>query len=296
MIPLPSQPKVTGKKDNEANFIIEGLYPGYGTTVGNSLRRVLLSSLPGAAVTQVKIKDVMHEFSTIPGVLEDVATIILNVKQLRFKIYSNEPQTTMLKVKGEKEVKGSDFELPSQLELVNKDAHIATLTDKKAKLEMEIQVEQGIGYIPVERRKRGKLAIGVILLDAIFTPVRKVSFRVENMRVGERTDFDRLFLEVETDGTISPEECFFTATQILNQHFEYLGSKFEKKEESLDTNVEELRLSARTLNTLLQNNIKTAKDIIRKNEASILELKGMGKKGLKEIKKALKKLDLEIRA
>jgi len=230
MIPLPLQPKVIEKKGNKAIFEIEALYPGYGVTIGNSLRRVLLSSLSGAAVTQMKIKGIPHEFSTIPGILEDVIQIMLNLKQLRFKIYTEEPQKAFLKTKGEKEVKGSDFEIPAQLELVNKDCHIATLTDKKAELEIEIQIEKGIGYSPREARKKEKLGIGNIPLDAIFTPVRKVAFRVENMRVGERTDFGRLFLEVETDGTISPETAFFQATDILVKHFSLFSETFKPEE------------------------------------------------------------------
>lgn len=219
MIPLPSQPKIIEKKDNSAIFVIEALCPGYGVTIGNALRRVLLSSLPGAAVTQVKIKGVQHEFATIPGVLEDMVTILLNLKQLRFKLYTEEPQKATLKVKGEKEVKGSDFDLPSQVELANKDAYLATLTDKKAEIEMEIIIEKGLGYEPVEIRKKGKLELGTIAIDAIFTPVRKVSYRVENMRVGEKTDFDRLLLELETDGTVTPEEALRQALEILISHF-----------------------------------------------------------------------------
>jgi DNA-directed RNA polymerase subunit alpha len=309
MVPLPLQPKVIEKKDNKATFEIEALYPGYGITLGNSLRRVLLSSLPGAAITQVKIKGVQHEFSTIPHVLEDVITILLNLKKLRFKLYGEEPQRATLKVRGEREVKGKDFELPTQLELVNKDSPIATLTDKKAELEMEIQVERGLGYEPVERRKKGKLEIGVIALDAIFTPIKKVGFRVENMRVGERTDFDRLFLEVETDGTITPEEAFFQACQILTQHFTLIAQPFQpkeevpekkevKKEEKVEVekiSVEDLKLSTRTLNALLKNNIKTVGGILRRSEESLLGLEGMGEKGVKEIKRKLKKLGLELK-
>jgi len=230
MIPLPLLPKIIKKEKNKITFEIEALYPGYGVTIGNSLRRVLLSSLPGAAVTQVRIKGVHHEFSTIPGVLEDVISILLNLKQLRFKIFTDEPQKAILKVKGEKEVKGSDFELPSQIELVNKGAHICTLTEKKASLEMEIQIEKGRGYEKAEQRKRGKLEIGTIDLDAIFTPIRRVSYRTENMRVGERTDFDRLFLELETDGTISPEEPFSQASEILVKHFSLFAEAFKPKE------------------------------------------------------------------
>lgn len=230
MIPLPSQPKITEKKDNLAVFEIEGLYPGYGVTIGNSLRRVLLSSLPGAAVTQVKIKGAQHEFSTLPGVMEDVITILLNIKQLRFKLHTEEPQRAKLSIKGAKTVKASAFDVPTQVELINKDAHIATLTSKSASLEMEILIEAGMGYEPVETRKVGKLEIGTIALDAIFTPVRKVSYRVESMRVGERTDFDRLIVELETDGTLTPEEVFSQATDLLVQHFAMLRDAFKAEE------------------------------------------------------------------
>jgi len=230
MIPLPSQLKIVEKKDNSAIFEIAGLYPGYGVTIGNSLRRVLFSSLPGAAVTQVKIKGVQHEFSTIPGVMEDVITILLNIKQLRFKLHTDEPQRATLSVKGIKTVKASTFEMPSQLELVNKDAPLATLTAKSSSLDIEILVEKGLGYEPVESRKMGKLEIGTIAVDAIFTPVRKVSFRVENMRVGERTDFDKLILELETDGTLTPEKVFSQAADILVKHFVLLEESFKEAE------------------------------------------------------------------
>jgi len=268
----------------------------------------LLSSLPGAAVTQMKIKGVQHEFSTIPGVLEDVITIGLNIKLLRFKMYTEEPQKARLKIKGEKEVKGSDFELPSQVELINKHSHIATLTDKKAELDIEIQIEKGMGYVPVERRKKEKLEIGVIALDAIYASMKRVSFNVENMRVGDRTDFDRLSLEIETDGTISPEEAFLQSSEILVKHFSLLsesitltkeekksGAKKDTEEEATKIKVEELKLSQRTINALVENNIKTLGGILKKSEKSISELKGMGEKGIKEIKRVLKKKGLEIK-
>ena len=235
MINLPHVPKVVKKEGHKAVFEIEALHPGYGITIGNSLRRVLFSSLEGAAVTQMKIKGVLHEFSTIPGVLEDVITIMINLKQLRFKLFSDEPQKATLKIKGEKEVKGSDFKLPSQVELVNKNCHIATLNSKSADLEMEIQIEKGIGYLSRETRKKTagslpeKLEIGAILLDANFTPVKRVSSRIENMRVGERTDFDRLFLEIETDGIIEPEQAFYQASEILINHFSLIAEAFQPK-------------------------------------------------------------------
>jgi len=228
MIPLPKKPKIIKKEKNKATFEIEALYPGYGVTIGNALRRVLLSSLEGAAVTQMRIKGVSHEFTTIPGVMEDVVTIMLNVKKLRFQMFTDEPQIGKLKVKGEKEVKGADFELPTQVKLVNPDCHIATLTSKNAELEMEIQIEKGVGYLARERRKKERTPIGTILIDAIFTPVKRVGFQVENMRVGERTDFDRLFLEIETDGILTPEDAFVKASEILAEHFNFLKEGFEK--------------------------------------------------------------------
>ena len=225
-----SSPKIIKQKDNWAQFEVSGLYPGYGVTIGNSLRRVLLSSLPGAAVVQVKIKGIQHEFSTIPGVLEDVITIIMNLKQLRFKIYTEDIVSASLSVKGEKDIKGSDFKFPSQVEIINKNALVATLTDKKAKLEMEIFIKKGIGYEPVERRQKEKLEIGVIALDAIFSPIKKVSYKVENMRVGERTDFDRLTLEIETDGAITPMNALARASEILIEHFSLFFKTFKEEE------------------------------------------------------------------
>lgn len=219
MISLPLPPKVIQKGKHQAIFEIQGLYPGYGVTIGNALRRVLLSSLEGVAVTEVKIKGVSHEFSTIPGVLEDVIMIILNLKNLRFKIHEGTSQKVELKVKGEKEVKGSDFEIFAQIELSNPELHIATITDKKAELTMELTIEKGIGYEPKDQRKIKKPEIGSIIMDAIFTPIKEVSFNVESMRVGERTDFDKLSLEIKTDGTITPEEAFYQACEILIKHF-----------------------------------------------------------------------------
>jgi DNA-directed RNA polymerase subunit alpha len=309
MIPLPNPPKIVEEKKNFICFMIEGLYPGYGVTIGNALRRVLLSSMEGAAVIQAKIKGVQHEFSTLPGVLEDVVEICLNLKKMRFKIYSDEPVLATLKIKGEKEVKGSDFKLPSQLELVNKDIHIATLTDKNANLEMEILVKKGIGYEPVEARKKEKLEIGTIALDGVYTPIRNVNYRVENMRVGERTDFNRLFVEIETDGTITPKEAFLKAIEILIKHFSLLFEK-EKKEEKKKTKrdkkakkedfsklpIEQLGLSLRTANALSNAHIKTLSGLLRKKEEDLLALEGLGKKGIEEIKKSLKKLGLELKS
>lgn len=312
MISLPLPPKVTQKKKSQAVFEIEGLYPGYGVTIGNSLRRVLLTSLQGAAVTQIKIKGAPHEFSTIPGVLEDTMMILLNIKNLRFKVFEDGPQKVSLKVKKEGEVKGSDFECPSQVQLVNPDLHIATITDKKTELEIEIQVEKGIGYVQKDQLKKVgvRAEIGAIAVDAIFTPIRNVNFRVESMRVGDRTDFDRLSLEIETDGTITPEEAFFEASEILIKHFNIIFSgkagedvqeaEISGVEEKTETDVnkipvEELKLTGRTLGALLNNGIKTVGGIMKKSEESLAALDGMGEKALSEVKRKIKKLGLELK-
>jgi DNA-directed RNA polymerase subunit alpha len=229
-IPLPLKAKIAKKEENRAVFEIDGCYPGYGMTLGNAFRRVLLSSLPGAAITSVKIKGVSHEFSTIPHILEDVIHIILNLKQIRFKVNSPEslPLKIELKASGEKDVKAKDIKLSSEIEIINKDIHIAALTDKKAKLEMEIEIQSGLGYVPVEQRRKEKLDIGAIAVDAIFSPVKKINYEIENMRVGDRTDFNRLMIDIETDGSITPEEAFRKSADILVDHFVLFAS--EKKE------------------------------------------------------------------
>ena len=231
MIPLPTSIKTKNISNNNSVFEIESLYPGYGVTLGNAIRRVLLSSLSGAAVTEVKIKDAPHEFATLKGVKEDVLHILMNIKQLRFKIFTEDPQTATLVVKGEREVTGKDFELPADLKLANPDLHIATLTDKSAQLEIEIKVEKGMGYVFED--KEIKRSVGVIGMDAIFTPIKKVNYVVENMRVGKRTDFDKLSLEVETDGTITPEEALSQSLDVLVSQFQYILENIavaEKKE------------------------------------------------------------------
>jgi DNA-directed RNA polymerase subunit alpha len=317
MIPLPQKPKITKKEANRITVEIQDLYPGYGITIGNSLRRILLSSLEGAAITQVKIKNVPHEFSTLPGVAEDIILILLNLKKLRFKMFGNESQTAILKVSGEKEIKASDFKLPSQVEIINQDASIATLTGKKSSLEMEIRIERGVGYEIVDQRKEEKTEIGVMAVDSVYSPIVKVAYKVEDMRVGERTDFDRLVIEIETDGTMDPEEAFFKACEILHQHLalflekeKEINKKKEEKEEkekkeekeseeaeidSLKIKIEDLKLSERVINVLIENKIKTVAGLVKKNEDDVLAFKGMGEKGVQEIKKALKKLDLGLK-
>ena len=232
-ISLPLKPKIIKKGDNHAIFEIDNCYPGYGITIGNSFRRVLLSSLPGAAIISIKIKGVSHEFSTIPNVLEDVIQIILNLKQIRFKVHTNITSVTAeLKASGEKEVKAKDIKTPSDIEIINKDAHIATLTNSKAKLEMEIEVGTGLGYVPVEQKGKQKLEIGAIALDAIYTPIKRVNYEVENMRVGDKTDFNRVKIDIETDGSITPEQAFDRAAEILLEQFGVFTTvpKVEKEE------------------------------------------------------------------
>lgn len=201
-------------------FEIEGLYTGYGQTMGNALRRALLSSLPGAAVTYVKIKNAPHEFTTLPGVMEDIVEITMNLKKLRFRMFTDEPQVLLLKAKGEKVVTGGDIKVNSQVEVVNPEQPIATLSDKNAELEMEITVERGLGYFPVESRRQERFAVGLIGVDAFFSPVLRVNYAVENMRVGERTDYNRLRLEIETDGSISPSAALHKTASALKDHFE----------------------------------------------------------------------------
>jgi len=221
--------KTVSETEKEGVFEIEGLYTGYGLTLGNALRRVLLSSLPGAAITRVKIKGAEHEFSTVPGVKEDIVEITLNLKRIRFKLHVNEPQVLTLKVKGENKTTAADIAANANVEIINPDAPIATLTSKNAELNMEITVEKGLGYVPVEARKTEKLPIGTVLIDAIFTPITKINFTIENMRVGERTDYNRLRIDIKTDGSISPSNALHKAANVLKDHFEKI-SAIEVKE------------------------------------------------------------------
>jgi DNA-directed RNA polymerase subunit alpha len=224
----PESPKYTELAPNHGKFEILGCYPGYGTTLGNALRRVVLSSLAGAAARSVKIKGVSHEFSTIEGVMEDVVQIILNLKQVRFKLHGDEEGVVKvsLKSKGEGPVTASMIKTTSNVEIVNGDQVIATVTDKKTELEMEIEIDRGLGYVPVESRERDdEREIGVIAIDAIYTPVKRVNYEVENMRVGKRTDYDKITLEIVTDGSVTPEEAFEKSVSILVGQFSSLATK-----------------------------------------------------------------------
>lgn len=216
--------KTVSEDAGKGVFEIEGLYAGYGLTIGNALRRTLFSSLPGAAVTYIKIKNAPHEFSSLPGIKEDLVDLSLNFKKLRFRIHADEPQVLTLKVKGEKTVTAGDIKTSSLVEIVNPEEKLATLTSKDAELDMEITVERGLGYSAVESRKDKKLTVGLIAIDAFFSPVKKVNYTVENMRVGERTDYNRLRLEIETDGTISPSSAIHKSANILNDHFQKVSA------------------------------------------------------------------------
>ncbi|MGC8881018.1 MAG: DNA-directed RNA polymerase subunit alpha [Minisyncoccia bacterium] len=311
MFQLFSNFKIQEQNKFFGRFEIEGLYPGYGITLGNALRRVLLSSIEGAAVTSFKIEGVPHEFSTIEGVKETVIDIMLNLKKLRVKLFDNQPQILKMSVKGEKEVFARDFEPNPLVEILNPDLKIATLTDKKAKIEMEATVEKGLGYSEVEERKKEKLSIGTIAIDAIFSPVMRVNFWVENMRVGERTDYNRLFIEIETDGSVTPQEALIKAANILDEHFSLLKEKASfslptgKEEEVLkrekikrepkDISIEELNLSNRTKNALLNNGIKTLAGLLRYRQETLAQLEGLGDKAIEEIKKVLKDLTYTLK-
>ncbi len=298
---LPSHTRVVSEESSKGVYEIDNLYPGYGNTLGNSLRRILLSSLPGAAVTQVKIDGVSHEFSTMEHVSEDVVTILLNIKQLRFHLEGDEPQTATIDVKGIKEVKGKDVKCPTQLEVVNKDHHIATLTNKSAHFVAELTVERGLGFVPSEELTRQKVPVGTIVLDAIFTPMRRVNYEVENMRVGDRTDYNRLRITLETDGTLSPRDAYLRALSIMREHVERMASFQEEgggeefREEESVSSLSSMHLSPRVQNALLEAGIATPETLAQKTESELLELEGVGQKALEDIKKALSKAGFSLR-
>lgn len=306
--------RVEVDKDNVSptfgRFTTEAFERGFGTTIGNALRRVLLSSLTGAAVTTVKIEGVLHEFSTIPGVTEDVTSIILNVKGLRLALHTDKPKTIRLKKKGPGEAKGSDIIHDADITILTPDLHIATL-DKDATLDMEMTVKHGRGYVPAERNKEEGLPIGVIAIDSIFSPIKRVNFQVENARVGRMTDYDKLTLEIWTDGTISPRDALSTAASILRDHLDIFINPEERVEgkaeagpeeaqreinKNLYRSVNELELSVRAANCLKNANIKTIADLVQKTEAEMLKTKNFGKKSLNEIKEILSEMGLSLGA
>ncbi len=317
---LPSQPKIVKEEGTLGVYEIDGLYPGYGHTLGNSLRRIILSSLPGNAITKVKIKGVDHEFSAITGVKEDVITILLNIKKMRMKSTVEEPLTINLKAKGAKTVYAKDLDVPGQIEILNPDQIIATLTDKSSELEIEMISEKGLGFVSKEALHKDRVEIGAITLDAIFSPIKRANYEVENMRVGDRTDFNRLRMIVETDGTINPREALEKSIgTMINQLKAIVGfkddepvktetdettqsdssdSKQEIKEidtELLKTRVDSLNLSQRTIKSLTAANIRTLGGLARKKESDIMDVDGLGAKGMQEIKKMLAEYGITLR-
>lgn len=317
-ITLPSKPKVLSEDGFKGTYEIDSLYPGYGHTLGNSLRRIILSSLFGAAITTVKIEGASHEFSTLEGVKEDVITILLNLKKARFKLSSMEAQTVTLSVKGAKNVTAGDIKVSGQVEVLNPEQHIATLTDKNSSLDIEIVVAKGFGYVSKEVHQKEKVDIGTIAVDAIFTPIRRVNYDVDNMRVGDRTDYNRLSITIETDGTITPRRALEASIEIMvNQLKSVIGfvekAEVEAKEiaaeskevapkkdladnDFLKTRVENLDLSTRTNNALSNANIRTIGGLARKTEEDLLEIDGLGDKGIQEIKRALGAHDITLKA
>jgi DNA-directed RNA polymerase subunit alpha len=311
---LPSKPRIVSEEDHSGVYEIDGLYPGYGNTLGNSLRRIILSSLPGAAISSIKIDGVSHEFSTIKGVKEDVINILLNLKQVRIKLTGTETATLRLKVKGEGVVTAKDITTVGQAEILNPDQVIATITDKSGEIDMEIFVEVGLGFVTREARDKNKVDIGTIALDTIFSPIRRVNYEVENMRVGDRTDFNRLRISIETDGTITAREALEKSISIMiNQLKAIVGFKEEEElspiqsssddiseetepdDELLKTRIENLNLSVRTLNALSNANIRTVGGLVIKKESDILDIPGMGQKGLSEIKKVLQEYNINLK-
>ena len=303
-IHLPEIKKVK-TEGNLALFAIEPLYPGYGMTLGNSLRRVVLSSLPGAAVTAVKIDGVSHEFSTIPNVKEDVVEILLNLKRLCVKSFSDEEQVLILEASGPGVVTAKQINKNSNVEVVNPDNVIATLDNKNSKLKMELTIGTGRGYVPVEKRDGGKLGIDVIAVDALYSPIKRVRYNVESTRVGQMTNLDRLMFEVETNGVITPEEAVAQASEILVDHFLVLSGKevvsrkcelieAETIDPGNDILIEEINLSPRTTNALINNDIKTIADILKLNDNELRTLKGFGSKAFDEVREKVAELGLTV--
>ena len=317
-VALPSKPKVVSEEGFHGIYEIDGLFPGYGHTLGNSLRRIILSSLPGAAITQVKIDGVEHEFSTISGVKEDVITILLNLKRVRLSSDSAEPIKINLKKSTPGVVVAGDIETPTQVTILNPEQPICEITNKSTKLNIEITVERGMGYVSREVHQRDKVEVGSIALDAVFTPIRRANYEVENMRVGDRTDYNRLRLVIETDGTLTPKQAVEHSIEIMihqlkavvgfredqqadvsaesketNEH-ETSDVPSEPDQEVLKTRVETLDLSTRTLQALEDASIRTLGGLVRKKKDDILALDGVGPKGFEEIETLLSKMGLSL--
>jgi DNA-directed RNA polymerase subunit alpha len=294
--------EVRERRDNYAKFVIEPLERGFGITLGNSLRRVLLSSIPGAAVTYVKIDGVLHEFSTIPGIVEDTTNLLLNLKGLPIKLNSDEPKVLTLSVGGAKEVTASDITPDADVEILQPDYHIATMTAKSAKLQMEIGVEKSRGYVTADKQKNVEHMIGLIPMDSIFSPIRKCNFTVDDTRVGQSVDFDRVTIELETNGSITPDDALSTAATILQDQLD-LFVNFTQEEKppaaaptsEWDVPVETLNLSVRSFNCLKRAGISKVSELLDMTEDEIIKMRNFGKKSLDEIKQVLEERGLSLR-
>ncbi len=318
---LPSKLSVIKEEGTKGVYEIDGLYPGYGHTLGNSLRRIILSSLRGAAITSLKIDGAAHEFSVLDGVKEDVITILLHLKQVRFRLFTDEPQTVTLSIKGPKSVTAGDIKASGQVEVLNKDLFIAEVTGK-INLSIEMTIEKGLGFVSKDVHQKNKTEVGMIAVDAIFTPIRRVSYEVENMRVGDNTNHNRLRMTIETDGTMTPREALEQAITIMVEQLQAIvgfsisskskdiekavnEAKEEKEEkkvgegneftDTLKTRIDTLDLSTRTLNALTSANIRTIGGIARKKKEDLLEIEGMGDKGIQEIKKILSSYGITLK-
>src|SRR5579864_4516965 len=303
-----SKPKVEYAElsDTYGKFVVEPLDRGFGVTLGNALRRVLLAAIPGAAVTSVKIENVLHEFSTVPGVVEDVTQLILNLKELTFKLHSDKPKLLRLDVKAKKEVTAGDLQPDAEVEILNPDLQIATLDGKNAHLVMELVVERGKGYVPAERHRKSEHVIGVIPVDSVFSPIQKVNYGIEDTRVGQATDYDRLVFEVWTDGSIRPEEALQESARLLIEDFRLfvgtavgpdvvVGPAADESSKIAGMPIEELDLSVRPYNCLKRAGINTLGDLLQKTEEEVVNVKNFGRKSLDEVKEKLAALGLELR-
>jgi len=316
-VTLPSKPRVVSEEGLQGVYEIDSLYPGYGHTLGNSLRRIILSSLPGASITSVKIEDVSHEFATVEGMRETVMEVLLNLKRVHFALHGDETQTVRLSVKGSKEVTAADFSLPSQVTIANPEQHILSMTGKGT-FELEATIERGLGYVPREVLTKEKVDIGTIALDATFTPIRRVNYEVENMRVGDRTDFNRLRILIETNGTLGPREALENSIEIMIHQLKSIVGFQEEEEmpsasasasgmmmddsgiipgtkDAGKTKVEELPLGARIITALTDAGIKTVAGLSRKSAGALKELDGIGDKAVTEIEEALAVLGVTLK-
>lgn len=320
-IMLPSKPRVVEENATKGIYEIDNLYPGYGHTLGNSLRRIILSSLPGSAVTSVKIDGVSHEFSTVDGVKEDTIMILLNIKKIRFKLTGDGPQEVTLAVKGPKVITAKDIKTPGQVEIMNADQYVAEITGKGKELTITMVVENGLGFVSKDVHQKAKTEIGTIALDALFSPVRRVAYEVENMRVGDKTNYNRLRIIIETDGTIEPRDALKHSIEImitqLKSIFDFkfddelphneravLDAGSEEKEgdvakedmtDVLKTRIDTLDLSTRTMNSLIAANIRTVGGVARKRKEDLLEIEGIGEKGIQEIRRVLSNFGITLK-